>query len=90
MNWGRFWQYTLDICHQGKFIWMEVMELLANFRDDWNGRDSEKRKQLLHRSDFYVLTYVHSRRTRGNIQVAPRKISATCKEKLFPPMRVVQ
>lgn len=25
---------------------------IANFRDDWNGHDSEKRKQFLHRSDF--------------------------------------
>lgn len=51
-NWEDFDSITLEICQQGKFIRKEIMGLLANFRDEWNGQHSEKMKQLLHRSDI--------------------------------------
>lgn len=80
---------TLDICQQGKFIRKEIMGLHANSRDDWNGHDSEKMKQLRYRSDIYVHHYRHSKRTSDNIQVAPRKISAIFKEKIILAMKVI-
>lgn len=49
-NWGDLDSTTLDICQLGKFIRKEMMGLHANFRDDWNGHNSEKMKQLRHRN----------------------------------------
>lgn len=65
--WGDFDSITVDICQQWKLIRKEMMGLLPNFRNDWNGQMTMIQKRWSSSSTEVTSRFITTGTARGQV-----------------------